>query len=111
MKAVFYLPAHPSYFDDEYTQEEIDKALADYDRACGGLISKGNSVLPVKKEVFLLREPGKDPTVVFNSEGYDEVHKEYGIDQYRGTSDKELRTHINNIKTYLKANRDGVILP
>lgn len=32
MKAIFCLPAHPSYFDDEYTQAEIYRAIADYDR-------------------------------------------------------------------------------
>jgi len=42
-EAIFYLPAHPSYFDGEYTQQQIDAAIALYDRLSGGMIQHGQS--------------------------------------------------------------------
>jgi hypothetical protein len=108
MKAIFYLPAHPSYFNDEYTQAEIDSAIASYDQQTGGFISKGNSRPKVKQEVVLLREPGKSVTVLFDSSGYAEGRqvaedqKQRGFDQYRLTSAHDLKTHVHNIKEMLK---------
>ena len=51
MKAIFYLPAHPSYFGDEYTLDEIDEAIRLYDQQTGGFISKGNDRPKVRQEV------------------------------------------------------------
>ena len=108
MKAIFCLPAHPSYFDDEYSQEEIEEAIKLYDKQSGGMISAGNPRPKVEQEFRLLREPGKDVTVIFYSSGYGdskevpEHTKQHGIDQYRRTSHDDLQTHVHNIKELLK---------
>jgi hypothetical protein len=108
MKATFYLPAHPSYFGGDYTQEEIDAALALYDEQTGGFISKGNPRPKVKQEVILLRDAGKYVSFLFDSTGYGEGKqvadfiKEHGFDQYRATSNHDLQTHVSNIKETLK---------
>ena len=113
MKAIFCLPAHPSYFDDEYTQEEIDQAIAEHDRSHGGLISNGRLSQPVKVEFLLLREPGRSVTVVFDSSGFgagqlDPNHaKEHGINQYRQTSLHDLQAHVGNLKNLLETKRQG----
>ena len=112
MKAIFYLPAHPAYFRDEYTQAEIDKAIEDYDRSCGGIIFTGNSTPKVKEEFVLLRAPGKSVTVVFDSSGFGDgkavadYQREHAFDQYRGTSGHALRTHVHNIQEFLKMNQE-----
>ncbi|HEV2393731.1 MAG TPA: hypothetical protein VG146_15365 [Verrucomicrobiae bacterium] len=111
MKAIFCLPAHPSYFEGHYTQEEIDQAIQDYDRLVGGIIFKGYSEPKVRQEFLLLREPGKTVTVIFDSAGYGEGKqvsgdtKARGISQYRETSYRDLQTHVQNLKNTLEANR------
>lgn len=70
MKAIFYLPAHPSYFHDEYTQEEINEAIKLYEQQTNGFISKGNDRPKVRQEVLLLHEPGKRVCLAFDSSGY-----------------------------------------
>ncbi len=113
MKAVLCLPAHPSYFDDQYTQDEIDAAIKEYDRRHGGLITSGRPHLPVKMEFLLLREAGRSITVIFDSSGFGddrsvpEAHKQHGMEQYRQTSLHELQTHIANIKNLLETKRLG----
>ena len=113
MKAVFCLPAHPSYFGDEYTQDEIEDAIKEYDRRHNGLLSKGMPDLKVKEEFLLLREPGRSVTVIFDSSLPDDERsvpagiKEHGVDQYRRTSLHNLQTHVGNIKNLLETKRLG----
>jgi hypothetical protein len=68
IKVTVYFPAHPSYFDNVYSQEEIDKALAECERLFGKIFHDfmgtfGPSIGTI--ELVLLREPGKDMGVVF----------------------------------------------
>jgi hypothetical protein len=113
MKAIFCLPAHPSYFGDEYTQDEIDTAIKEYDRRHNGLLSKGMPDLKVKVEFLLLREPGRSVGVRFDSSGLGDGQdvaaaiKEHGIDQYRRTSLHDLQTHVGNLKNLLETKRLG----
>lgn len=112
MKAIFYLPAHPSYFGNEYTQEEIDEALKMYDQQTGGFISKGNDRPKVRQEVLLLRQPGKRVALVFDSSGYGdgkqvpEAIKDHGVEQYRSVTVQDLQTHVHNITELLKYLRE-----
>jgi hypothetical protein len=80
MKATFFLPAHPSYFDEEYTQEEIDRAIKIYDRYLGGIILATWRKPPFEKQFVLLRAPGKSVTVLFETTGYKGDAR--GIEQY-----------------------------
>jgi len=61
MNAIFYLPAHPSYFDDEYTQEEIERAIVVLDRRNGGTILKGNQRTKVKWGFHAVTAFGHNP--------------------------------------------------
>jgi hypothetical protein len=114
MKATFFLPAHPSYFDPalNVTQEEIDRVYQIYDERHSGIISKGRDV-KVRHEFVLLREPGKSIQVVFDSAGLgdgrtiSEIDKQIGLEQFRRTSNKELQTHVHNITEYVKMLRRG----
>ena len=56
MKVIFYLPAHPSYFDDEYTQEEIESVLKMF-QVLSPPYKIGIGEIPV--EFVFLREPNK----------------------------------------------------
>ena len=113
MRAIFCLPAHPSYFDDDYSQAEIDRAIERYDKETGGMISRGNPHPKIRHEFLLLREPGKAIAVIFHSEGFGdgkrvpEYAKDHAVAQYRSTSSKDLETHVNNIKNLLKYLRDN----
>jgi hypothetical protein len=113
MKASFCIPAHPSYFEDGYTQEEIDEAIAEYDRRHNGLLSQGMPDLKVKEEFLLLREPGRSVTVIFDSSGYGdgenvpEERKRQGLDQYRRNSLHDLQIHVANLKDLLESKRRG----
>jgi len=115
VKAVFCLPAHPSYFDpkDNFSQEEIERAIQIYDERHNGIISKGRPDLKVKREYLLLREPGKSIQVIFSSAGIGDgrevsaIDKRIGLEQYSRTSNQELQTHVHNIKEYLKMLRLG----
>lgn len=114
MKATFFLPAHPSYFDPslKVTQQEIDRVYEIYDERHNGVISKGRD-LKVKHEFVLLREPGKSVQVVFDSAGIgdgrevSETDKRIGLEQFRRTSNKELEIHVHNISEYVKVLRRG----
>jgi hypothetical protein len=117
VKVILHLPAHPSYFDGEYTQEEIDKALADYDALASRMISKGR-LGPVSYEFMLHREPGKPVGVAeIDSAGFyaqvkqyyeqdvPEAYKQKAIEGLRRQAAEECQTMIGNIKEFLKVNR------
>jgi|KBSSwiStaDraftv2_1062776.scaffolds.fasta_scaffold5050404_1 hypothetical protein len=61
MNAIFYLPAHPSYFDDEYTQEEIERSIVVLDRRNGCTILKGNQRTKVKWGFHAVTAFGHNP--------------------------------------------------
>jgi hypothetical protein len=113
LKAIFCLPAHPSYFApaQNYTQEEVDSAIHQYDKFTGGIISRGRPDLKVPVEFQLLREPGKVVQVIFNSAGLGDgkaipgIVKDLSLEQYRTASFEELQIHVNNIKEYLRMGR------
>jgi len=111
MKVTFYLPAHPSYFDNEYTRQEIDEALALYDHQTGGLISKGIAQGNVRREVVQLREPGKEVTFAFDSAGYGDGvtvlpgAKDLAVAQVRFVERYNLKAHVEGITVALKFNR------
>jgi hypothetical protein len=115
MKAIFCMPAHPSYFDpaENYTQEEIEAALRRLDAMMGGRLFKGMTDLKVPQEFRFLRVPGQPIQVIFDSAGYgdgkpyDQASKDRGVEQYRGTSHDDLQTHIGNLKECLKMVRQG----
>ncbi len=108
MKATFYLPAHPSYFDDvDYTQEQIEAALVRYDRFMGGKLFKGDADMIVKHEYVLLREPGKSIQVIFDSAGMGDdkatgMAKDHAVAQFLRTSNGTLTRHVQNIREHLK---------
>jgi hypothetical protein len=105
MKATFYFPAHPAYFDDKYTQEEIDRAIRILDKIqFGGAILKGTWQKPFEHKFVLLRKPGKSVTVVVDSTGHGD---ERGIDQYRRSSNHDLGIYVHNLKDILNGIRLG----
>jgi hypothetical protein len=72
MTATFFIPAHPCYFNDEFSQEESDAALGAWDKAFCGIL-KGQTELPVEHKCVLLREPSKDVTLpkIFRTNSHD----------------------------------------
>lgn len=60
----FFLPAHPSYFEHRYSQEQIDTAIDTY-----RLVSRRfrDSDSPFDCRYVFLREPGKSVAVRFDS--------------------------------------------
>jgi hypothetical protein len=113
MRATYFLPAHASYFDGEYSQEEIETAIKRLDIVIGGRIFKGDASRPMKEEFVLLREPGKAVMVMFDfagNERFDSLAaplRDDTVNQYRHTSENALKSHLQSIKTFLEAGRDG----
>ena len=107
MKAIFYLPAHPSYFDFECTQEQIERAVGLLKRMTGGAVSGSNRFTKADQEYVLLRQPGKSVTVVVESSvrGCDdrgvELYLEASIELHQitvATLTKVLQDICNGIK-------------
>jgi hypothetical protein len=119
MKVTFCLPAHPWYFDDEFTQKDIDRALQDMDRQASGIIFKGVRSDPeVKWEFILLREPEKSITVVLDNSltrgQPGEIPNERGeqsADQYRLISNQNLISYVETLKAILRRNRQRKTWP
>ena len=62
MKVTYYLPAHSSYFDDRYTQEEVDQAIALFQMVC-----KPDKLGDIPEAFVFLTQPGKSVAPVFES--------------------------------------------
>jgi hypothetical protein len=107
MKATFYLPAHPSYFDDEYSQEEVERAIRVLDKVqLNGAILNHSWLKPFDHEFVLLREPGKSVTVVFDSAGY--AGDGRGVEQYRRSANHDLGIYVHNLMDIMKGIRNGM---
>lgn len=105
MKAIFFLPAHPSYWPNaDYSQDEIDRAIADYTAMTGGAAFQSGDG-PVAREYKFLREPGKQVTVLFDSEGSGRPLHEYEVEQYRKGAASELQGLVADITAKIEANR------
>ena len=109
MKATFYLPAHPSYFDGHYTQTEIEQGIKDLDWFYGGVIFKGDQLPQLKEEFLLLREPGQAVAVHFDGSGSE--HTTPIADEEKQAVSSECRqmcnTRLRNIITTMKALMEG----
>jgi hypothetical protein len=105
MKITFYVPAHPSYFGNKYTQAEIDQAFRDYNAFFGGQWLKEEH--KVRHEYQLLREPGQKPRAVFNEENetVPQEIRDYEIPKYMEQAHKDLEIHIHNVQEFLKNNQ------
>lgn len=117
MKATIFLPAHPSYFDQEYTQEEIDSAIAEYDRIQDGVISKGWISRawpenPMRVKYVLLRKPGKAVTAILQVGKKPAIPREAKaewdkwIDRSREQLMGDLRLKRLLLKKYLRTKRE-----
>ena len=67
MKATFFLPAHPSYFNNEFTQAEIDAGFADLEREYSSIIAHGYPRARALETFAPLRTTGKAVVVVIRS--------------------------------------------
>ena|SRR5882762_8315608 len=97
----FFLPAHPSYFGQRYTQEQIDNAIGSY-RLLSEAFPDGEA--PFHCQYVFLREPGKSVTVRFESSELGtapHVPKQLRLDQARKILDEELNRIISNLETLM----------
>jgi hypothetical protein len=99
MKAIFYLPAHPSYFDFQYTQQEVDAAIQMFK-----MLSPPYKIGEVPVEFVFLDEPGKSVTMVFDSGGMNGPDR--WIDNFRHIARDDLPNHVKLIKDLLEAARN-----
>jgi hypothetical protein len=119
MKATYFLPAHPSYFGDEYTQEEIEAAYTVYNQQMRGIIFKGTDNPLLVQEFKLLREPGNNPQVIVENVGLPGVElpkpeKQLLREHAKTLSERWLRLHIEYLGYALKRNRleaEGILNP
>jgi hypothetical protein len=112
----YFLPAHPSYFSDKYTQDEIEKGIQHIDRLHSGDIFKGRALTiktggEYKEEFVLLREPGKKVCAVVQSTAQCssmlEDDKNHIIRLARRSADDELKSIINMLESILERNHGG----
>ncbi len=105
MKTIFFIPAHPVYFGQQYSQEQVDGAIKLYNSTFGDKAFEWDYRRGATKEYVFLRKPGAEAHVSFSSvdlEIPDRLNKDSVIEQHRETSAKELQRHIENINEYLK---------
>jgi hypothetical protein len=107
MRAIFYLPAHPDYFGGKYSQAEIDRAFAQYDRQTGGLIFQGNASPGIGETFVLLREPRKAIAFVLDVTGLPdhaiaEEMRADAIASHRKYLEQTLATHLKNLTWFLE---------
>src|SRR3954471_11332015 len=109
MKATYFLPAHPSYFGDEYTQEEIEAAYTVYNQQMCGIIFKGTDNPLLVQEFKLLREPGQKVEVIvedvgFPSAEWPQPEKQHLHKDTKTSFERLLVIHIEYLGYALKRN-------
>jgi len=102
IEVTFFLPAHPSYFGEEWNQEEIDAAIAEYAKSSGG------SLPAAKQDRFIfVREPGKFTGPSYSTQELSQKirNDKSKMEQFDGFQTKGFIIHVNNIKQFLQSNR------
>lgn len=113
MKLTSLIPAHPSYYGNLYTQEQIDAVIADYDASLNFVISKGHTDSTVPRYFQLVRVPGQTIWVIFDSKDglaekdYSDEGKRKVIDCTLDAETRDLNDMIKRITELLKQAADG----
>jgi hypothetical protein len=97
----FFLPAHPSYFQRRYTQEQIDNAIRSY-RLLSDRFCEGGS--PFDCRYVFLREPGKSVSVRFDSSelgASPHFPKQLRLDKARKILGDELNRMVANLEALM----------
>ena len=109
VKATLFFPAHPAYFDDEYTQEEIDKATEQMKEL--GYFPELQPHKGVLKEIVFLREPGAVPTHKFDSADFavsPGPARDAEINRFNKLAAEALQSRINTLKVFMQINRETI---
>ena len=92
MKATFFLPGHPTYFDGQCSQEEVDAAIATMKR-----LFLTHDVGEVPVEFVLLTEPGKSVAMKLESSDPD-----FSVGTFREMTTDILPRRVNLLKSLLQ---------
>src|SRR5260370_25318166 len=95
MTGVFYLPGHPSYFDVQYSQEEVDAAIATLKRFF--LI---HDVGEVPVEFVFLSAPGKSVAMKFETSDPD-----FSVDTFREVTNDIIPRRVDLLNILLRTSR------
>src|SRR5437016_252629 len=96
MKATVYLPGHPSYFDGQYSQEEVDAAIAILKRFF--LI---HDVGEVPIEFVFLSKPGKSVAMKFETSDHD-----FSLEAFTEMTKDIIPSQVNFLNSLLRRARD-----
>ncbi len=102
MKVTYYLPAHPSYFNEgAYTQDEVDRAISIFKK-----LFKPEKLGEIPEEFVYLTQPGKDITAVFCSAGMkapNESAEKRWLEFTRKIAFSSLEFRVARIAEFLKS--------
>ena len=96
MKATFYLPGHPSYFDGQYSQEEVDAAIVTLKR-----FYLLHDVGEVPIEFVFLKEPGKSVAMKLDSSDPD-----FSVEAFREMTQDIIPRRVSFLNSLLRTQRD-----
>lgn len=108
MKATFFLPAHPSYFQSDCSQENVDDALFKHQFISGFWFTGKRIQALFEREYVLLTEPERRIEVTFDSTnlippGGGPPVSEAVPRGYSQLADLEFDGHLTNIRGFIHA--------
>lgn len=104
MKVTYYLPAHPSYFHENYTQDEVERAIEMF-----RFLFKPGKLGEIPESFVFLTKPGKSVAAVFESsdmERPDEKTTERWLRNTNQFAQNELNRLLEKLNLFLQAPRN-----